>query len=77
MARLSGRVGPMPSLHLPRSRRSLLALGAAAALVGGAVAYKKVAAARSTTGHHTPPAGTLSPGEDAETLGWGARSRQH
>src|ERR1700679_1084877 len=36
----------MPSLHLPRSRRSLLALGAAATLVGGAVAYRKVSPSR-------------------------------
>jgi pimeloyl-ACP methyl ester carboxylesterase len=63
----------MPSLHLPRSHRSLLALGAAATLVGGAVAYKKVAAARARDQQdHTPPAGDASPGADAEDLGWGA-----
>jgi non-heme chloroperoxidase len=32
----------VPSLHLPRSRRSLLAVGAATALVGGAAAYRRV-----------------------------------
>jgi non-heme chloroperoxidase len=51
----------MPSLHLPRSRRSLLALGAAAALVGGAAAYKKVAASRQRD----------EPQID-EDLGWGS-----
>jgi len=62
----------MPSLHIPRSHRGLLALGAAATLVGGAVAYKKVTAARA---HHleadTHPAGDHSPGADADELGWG------
>jgi non-heme chloroperoxidase len=53
----------MPSLHMPRHRRGLLALGAAAALVGGAAAYKKVSAARSTR--------ALSDGDDLESLGWG------
>jgi non-heme chloroperoxidase len=36
----------MASLHMPRSRRSLLAFGAVATLVGGAVAYRKVATSR-------------------------------
>jgi non-heme chloroperoxidase len=53
----------MASFHLPRHRRSLLALGAAAALVGGAAAYKKVSAARATR--------DLSAGEDLDGLGWG------
>jgi non-heme chloroperoxidase len=53
----------MPSLHMPRHRRGLLALGAAAALVGGAAAYKKVAAARSTR--------ALADGDNLESLGWG------
>jgi non-heme chloroperoxidase len=55
----------MPSLHLPSTRRSLLALGAATALVGGTAAYKKVAAQRA--------AGQAE--EQAEVdqdLGWGA-----
>jgi non-heme chloroperoxidase len=63
----------MPSLHLPRSRRSLLALGAAATLVGGAVAYKKVAAAR--TGHspsHPHPDEDATAAADPHELGWGA-----
>jgi non-heme chloroperoxidase len=54
----------MPSLHLPRHRRSLLALGAATALVGGAAAYKKVSAARSTR--------ALFAGDEAHSLDWGA-----
>src|SRR5580704_6121257 len=60
----------MPPLHIPRSRRSLLALGAAATLVEGAVAYKKVSAARS----HDPVADATaehSSGADADELGWG------
>jgi non-heme chloroperoxidase len=51
----------MPSLRLPRSRRSLLALGAAAALVGGAAAYKKVSASRQR-----------DDAEIQEDLGWGS-----
>jgi non-heme chloroperoxidase len=63
----------MPALHIPRSRRSLLALGAAATLVGGAVAYKKVTAARTHDPEtDTPAAGADSPGADADELGWGA-----
>jgi len=62
----------MPSLHIPRSRRSLLALGAAATLVGGAVAYKKVTAARThDLEAGTPPAGGQTPGAGADELGWG------
>jgi non-heme chloroperoxidase len=53
----------MASLHLPRHRRGLLALGAAAALVGGAAAYKKVSAARE--------ARDLSADDDLDALGWG------
>ena len=61
----------MASLHLPRSRRSLLALGAAATLVGGAVAYKKVADARTRDLQpDTSPADGRS-GADADELGWG------
>jgi non-heme chloroperoxidase len=52
----------MASLHIPRSRRSLLALGAAATLVGGAVAYKKVATSRIRE---------LEPGAPTTELGWG------
>ena len=62
----------MASLHIPRSRRSLLALGAAATLVGGAVAYKKVAASRThDLGAGHAPAGDASPGADSDELGWG------
>jgi non-heme chloroperoxidase len=62
----------MPALHIPRSRRSLLALGAAATLVGGAVAYKKVTAARThDLEAGTPSTGGHSPGADADELGWG------
>jgi non-heme chloroperoxidase len=53
----------VPTLHIARHRRGLLALGAAAALVGGAAAYKKVAATRSTR--------ALSDNDDLEPLGWG------
>jgi non-heme chloroperoxidase len=62
----------MPSLHIPRSHRGLLALGAAATLVGGAVAYKKVTAARThDLEADTRPAGDHPPGADADELGWG------
>ena len=63
----------MASLHLPRSRRSLLALGTAAALVGGAAAYRTVTAQSAPT--ITVP--TLSPTspsrstEDRLGFGWG------
>jgi non-heme chloroperoxidase len=53
----------MAALHMPRHRRSLLALGAAATLVGGAVAFKKVSAVRSTR--------ALASNDDLESLGWG------
>jgi non-heme chloroperoxidase len=63
----------MPSLHLPRRHRGLLALGAAAALVGGAAAYRKVAASRPDG----LPDGLApsAPGTDEaerHALGWGA-----
>jgi non-heme chloroperoxidase len=62
----------MPALHIPRSRRSLLALGAAATLVGGAVAYKKVTAARThDLEAGTASAGGHSPGAGVDELGWG------
>ena len=57
----------MPPLHIPHSRRGLLTFGAAAALVGGAAAYRKVASTHA--GHE--PAVELIPGEELETLGWG------
>ena len=56
----------MPPLHIPHSRRSLLTLGAAAALVGGAAAFRKVASAHAD--HDAPE---LIPGEELEMLGWG------
>jgi non-heme chloroperoxidase len=63
----------MPSLHLPRSRRSLLALGAAATLVGGAVAYRKVAASRiRELEPGTPSTEPASLKAALDELGWGA-----
>lgn len=63
----------MASLHLPRSRRSLLALGAAATLVGGAVAYKKVTASRAHDLLDRPStAGDSSLAADRDGLGWGS-----
>ncbi len=56
----------MPPLHIPHTRRSLLTLGAAAALVGGAAAFRKVASTHA--GHDAPE---LIPGEELEMLGWG------
>jgi non-heme chloroperoxidase len=62
----------MAALHMPRSRRSLLALGAAATLVGGAVAYRKVAASRI---HELEPGvPTTEPARltaALDELGWG------
>ena len=58
-------------MHLPHSRRGLLALGAAVALVGGAAAYRKVAAQRASD-----EAGdiltTRARSTDQEALGWGS-----
>jgi non-heme chloroperoxidase len=54
----------MASRHLTPSQRGLLALGAAAALVGGTAAYKKLAAARSAQGQLAE--------DDTLSLGWGA-----
>jgi non-heme chloroperoxidase len=54
----------MPSLRIPRSRRSLLALGAAAAIVGGAAAYKKVATSRQ---HELDATAAVE-----DELGWGS-----
>jgi pimeloyl-ACP methyl ester carboxylesterase len=54
----------MASRHLSPSRRGLLAVGAAAALVGGAAAYKKVAAGRA--------ARESLAADEASSLGWGA-----
>ena len=55
----------MPGLHLRSTRRSLLALGAATAIVGGAAAYKKVAAQRA--------ADHAEEESDADQdLGWGS-----
>jgi non-heme chloroperoxidase len=62
----------MASLHIPRSRRSLLAVGAAATLVGGAVAYRKVAASRLR--ELEPGAPTTQPASlraALDELGWG------
>ncbi len=56
-----GRTGAeerlVPSLHLPRSRRSLLAVGAAAAFVGGAAAYRRVHTQRASDTQLTHGAG--------------------
>jgi non-heme chloroperoxidase len=62
----------MASLRIPRSRRSLLAFGAAATLVGGAVAYKKVATYRNDDGLEAPhyEDATLE-ADPASALGWG------
>jgi non-heme chloroperoxidase len=63
----------VPSLHLPRRRRGLLALGAATALVGGAAAYRKVSARRS--GDAAPRSLTpldQVPENDPRMLGWGS-----
>lgn len=63
----------MAPLHIPRSRRSLLALGAAATLVGGAIAYKKVAASRAHDLHEGPSSvGDPSHSADSDELGWGS-----
>ena len=59
----------MAPLHLPHRRRGLLALGAAAALVGGAAAYRKVSAQRAT--HHTSDAPVAGqPSANQHGLGW-------
>jgi non-heme chloroperoxidase len=59
----------VPSLHIPHSRRGLLTLGAAAALVGGAAAYRKVTSTHPDEGEDEHE--QLIPGEELETLGWG------
>jgi non-heme chloroperoxidase len=62
----------MPSLHIPRSRRSLLALGAAATLVGGAVAYRKVSASRiRELEPGAPSTRPISLKAALDELGWG------
>jgi pimeloyl-ACP methyl ester carboxylesterase len=63
----------MASLHLPRSHRGLLALGAAAAIVGGATAYRRATAHRADGWQHDTQA-TLdqTAHDDPEGLGWGA-----
>jgi pimeloyl-ACP methyl ester carboxylesterase len=62
----------MASLHIPRSHRSILALGAAATLVGGAVAYRKVAASRiRELDPGAPPAEPSSLTAELDDLGWG------
>jgi pimeloyl-ACP methyl ester carboxylesterase len=63
----------MPSLHLPRSRRGLLALGAAAAIVGSAAVYRRATAHR-TDGWQRDTVATSdqTAHEDVEALGWGA-----
>src|ERR1039458_370072 len=61
----------MPSLHLPHSRRGLLAIGAAAALVGGAAAYRKVAAQRASD-QAGDAAATGAATTDPHALGWGS-----
>jgi pimeloyl-ACP methyl ester carboxylesterase len=64
----------MPNLHLPRRHRGLLALGAAAALVGGAAAYRKVAASRPEGPTDVEVGIRDVSGEQSErhALGWGA-----
>jgi non-heme chloroperoxidase len=60
----------VPSLHLPRSRRSLLAVGAAAAFVGGAAAYRRASAHRVSD----EDAWHADCGQPAtHDLGWGER----
>jgi pimeloyl-ACP methyl ester carboxylesterase len=56
---------------MPHTRRSLLTLGAAAALIGGAAAYRKVRSPHPGTPPADPDAPGPIPGEDLETLGWG------
>ncbi len=58
----------MPSLHLPRSRRSLLAVGAAAAFVGGAAAYRRATVQRANDAAASDTALEQPPTHD---LGWG------
>ncbi len=58
----------MPSLHLPRSHRGLLAAGAAVAFVGGAAAYRRVHAQR---GNEAVEAGIALDDSLAHALGWG------
>ncbi len=66
----------MPSLHLPRRRRSLLALGAAAALVGGATAYRRATAHRVSASQHDGPSKLdENARNDLEALGWGAHGQ--
>jgi non-heme chloroperoxidase len=63
----------MAPLHLPGGRRSLLALGAATALVGGAVAYKRVAAARTAAATTESLSATASSvADELAALGWGS-----
>ncbi len=74
VARLSGRSLNGLRLHLPRSRRSLLALGAAATLVGGAVGLQEGRRARlSDLGPGTSPAEDTSLGAVARSTSAGAR----
>jgi len=59
----------MNGLHLPHSRRGLLALGAGAALVGGAAAYRRVSA-RRTTDQTSDGSVAGQPSTDRQGLGW-------
>jgi non-heme chloroperoxidase len=58
----------MPSLHLPRSRRSLLAVGVAAAFVGGAAAYRRAHAHRAS---EATGAGLVPDEDPVHAPGWG------
>jgi pimeloyl-ACP methyl ester carboxylesterase len=61
------------SLHIPRSHRGLLALGAATALVGGAAAYRRVSARRAgDAAQGSRTALDQPPDQDSRTLGWGS-----
>jgi non-heme chloroperoxidase len=62
----------VPSLHLPRSRRSLLAVGAAAAFVGGAAAYRRVHTQRAgDAAAAAAGAGIALDQPPGHALGWG------
>jgi non-heme chloroperoxidase len=62
----------MASLRIPRSRRSLLALGAAATLVGGAVAYQKLSTYRPTDEGLEAPGDVEALTPEGDPLGWGS-----
>jgi non-heme chloroperoxidase len=58
----------VPSLHLPRSHRGLLAVGAAAAFVGGAAAYRRVQVQRA---RDAAEPGIVLDQPTVHDLGWG------